>query len=341
MRAWEEWNRRCQLSTIDEGGYALLPQLYQRLRRLDIPESSLLKLKGIYRHTWCHNHAMMARVTDVISRLRRCGIDCLLLSEAALMMTRDFGTLPLRKSDFLVPANQFSRATAFFRSEGWAQWSDYEETKPRLTQYINFTHDGTTCSIYPSLFSGWDASWGDEDCWLHADTYAFQNTTVRTLCPADQLLMLLLNIGLGYRPLSPRTAADIGTLLQGSTGRIDWNRFRRKIARLYVTLPIKRAFAELSAQSLMTLPVDLSSVASLETTWAENQEGGSGNRRAAPIRIARSLAHHWCRYRRGKMKGGSITGFMNYLQDSWRVRAFWALPLVAMRKLGRHIQQTH
>jgi hypothetical protein len=342
IRAWKEWQETCQLSTIDETGYALLPQLYRRLSRLQVPESSLVKLKGIYRHTWCQNHLMMVRMADAFARLKQRGIECLLLNEAALLTTDEFGTLPVRKCAFLIPPDRFSRATAFFRSEGWSQWSDYETRESRLTHYINFTHhDGTTCSIYRSLFAGWETSWGDEDCWRKANTYRFQNIAVRTLCPADQLLILLLDIGLGYRPISPRTIADIATLLHPSEREINWGHFRTKIAKLYVTLPIKGAVGELSRLSLLTLPVGLSSaIDSLDTTWAEYQQHNTSSESATRDRIARSIAHHWCRYERVEGKGGSITGFIKYLQDCWQVQALWLLPLVAMKKLGRQTQET-
>ena len=338
--AWNEWQDGFDLSAIDPNGYALLPQLYRQLRQRHVPEISLSKLKGIYRHTWCKNQVIRTRMARACSLLYERGIDCLLLNGAALTTTLGLGLVPLHKFEFLVPANQFANATSLFRQEGWSQWSDDEEEGERLTQCLNFTHkDGTTCAIYRSLFAGWMPSWGDQDCWRHAVPAALHNISVRVISPTDHLLTLLVDVGLGYRHISPRWIADIGTLLNTSGIAIDWERLRAKAARLHVTIPVKRSLTVLQRLSCVTFPSEFWALAdTLETTWAESYHDKIRLRH--PIvssRVIGAIAAHWCRYGRVVGPKGSIPGFIKYLQEMWQVPSAWLLPLAAIHKLKRQL----
>ena len=116
--AWNEWQQRFDLVTVDADGYVLLPQLYLRLRQLDVAQASPAKLRGIYRHTWCRNQVIMTRMAGALSLLRERGIGCLLLDGAAVMATSPFGLRPLEQFGFLVPGTRFADATAIFRREG-------------------------------------------------------------------------------------------------------------------------------------------------------------------------------------------------------------------------------
>src|SRR5262245_27076411 len=185
--ARNEWQRGCALDAVDAKGYALLPQLYPRLRRLDVPEAALAKLRGIYRHTWCKNQVVMNQMASALASLRERGIACLLLGGAAVMATSRFGLLSLESCELPVPGRRFAEATAFFRQEGWAQHANWEEQDAGLAHSINFTHpDGTTSVVYRSVFSESTPSWADEDCWRHAVVSTVHDVPVSVLSPTDQ-----------------------------------------------------------------------------------------------------------------------------------------------------------
>jgi len=333
--AWNEWQRRFDLATIDSKGYVLLPQLYLRLRQLDVPEATLAKLRGIYRHTWCKNQVFMTRLASALSLLQERGIGCLLLGGAAVMATSRFGFLPLEKGELLVPGARFADATAVFRQEGWSQRSDWEEEGARLAHSINFTHsDGTTCTIYRSVFAESTPSWADEDCWRHASACTVQDVPVRVLSATDHVLKLLVDVGMGCRPFTPRWVADVGTLLTAAEGSMSWERLRVKCATLRLTLPVKRSLAMLQMVSVFGYPRELRDLAAtMATTWAERRGDERRLRDPAQRRGATgALAAHWCRYKRVVGEAGHIPGFVKYLQEMWEVPSVWLLPVAAIGK---------
>jgi len=331
--AWREWQQRFDLATLDANGYALLPQLYLRLRQLDVPQASLAKLRGIYRHTWCQNQVVMTRMVGALSLLEERGIRSLLLDGAAIMATRPSGLLPLEKFEFLVPGIRFADATAVFRREGWAQHADSEGQ--RLAHAISFSHsDGTMCAIYRSVLSESTPSWADDDCWRHAVASAIQDLPVSVLSPTDQVLRLLVEVGMGCHPFTPRWVADIWTLLTDADGSMDWERLRAKCATLHLTLPVKRSLAMLQALSVFRWPSELLDVAAtMGTTWAERREDEQRLRGPAQRRgVASAVAEHWCQYKRVVGEPGRIAGFPRYLRETWKLPSVWLLPVTAMGK---------
>lgn len=338
--AWNEWQQGFDLSAIDAKGYALLPQLYLRLRHLGVQDTSLSKLKGIYRHTWCKNQVMMTRMAGALSLLQERGIGCLLLNGAARIVTSQFGLLPLEKCEFLVPGTRFADATALFRQQGWSQGSDYEEEGARLAHSINVTHaDGTTGAVYRSVFAESTPSWADEDCWRHAIPATVQDVSVSVLSSTDQLLRLLVDVDFGYRPFTPRWVADVGTVLSVDEGTIDWKRLRFKCAMLRLTLPVKRSMAVLQTLASFRCPRELRDLTeTMATTWAERREDEGRLRDFALRRGATGvLAAHWCRYKRIVGEAGRLPGFVTYLQEMWEVPSVWLLPLAAIGKWGRQL----
>ena len=333
--AWNEWQQRFDLVTVDADGYVLLPQLYLRLRQLDVAQASPAKLRGIYRHTWCRNQVIMTRMAGALSLLRERGIGCLLLDGAAVMATSPFGLRPLEQFGFLVPGTRFADATAIFRREGWAQRSDWEEGGQRLAHSLGFRHsDGTPCAIYRSVLSESTPSWADEDCWQHAIASTVQDVPVSVLSPTDQVLRLLVEVGMGWRPFTPRWVADIGTLLTGADGSMSWERLQAKCATLRLTLPVKRSLTMLQALSVFRWPREVGDlVATMGTTWTERREDERRLRGPAQRRgVASALAAHWCRYKRVVGEAGRTPGFARYLQEMWEVPSVWLLPLTAMDK---------
>jgi hypothetical protein len=340
--AWKEWQQQYDLSAIDSEGYALLPQIYLRLRDLDARDAALAKLQGIYRHTWCKNQVVMTRAAGALSMLAQRGIECLLLDGTRLIGNLQTGLFPLERCDFLVPGRRFADATAAFRQAGWSQWSDSDHGT-RLARSINFTQvDGTTCAIHRSVFAESTASWADEDSWRHAIPATVHNVSVSTLSPTDHLLRLLVDVGLGRLPLSPRWVADVGTLVNPTEGAIDWERLRFKCATLRLTLPVKRSVAALRGVSALRCPRALDDIAkTLVTTWAEHREdesrlAGPGRRRSA----GGALAEHWCDYKRLVGETGRLPGFVRYLRETWEVPSVWLVPLTALGKWARQLGGT-
>ena len=51
----EEWKSVSDIDYLDRGSYRLLPQLYDRLRRRNVADPMMPKLRGVYRREWYQN----------------------------------------------------------------------------------------------------------------------------------------------------------------------------------------------------------------------------------------------------------------------------------------------
>jgi len=161
-----------------------------------------------------------------------------------------------------------------------------------------------------------------------------QDVPVSLLSPTDHVLKLLVDVGMGCRPFTPRWVADVGTLLTNAEGAMSWERLRVKCVTLRLTLPVKRSLAMLQTVSGFPCSRELQDLAAaMATTWAERRED---ERRFRPPSQRRgaigALAAHWCRYKRVVGETGRILGFVSYLQEMWEVPSVWLLPATAIGK---------
>ncbi|MFY9587371.1 MAG: hypothetical protein WAT66_07955, partial [Actinomycetota bacterium] len=81
---WEKLARVMDLDRLEEGSFALMPQLYRRLVGLGIDAPELPRLKGIYRRSWYGNQMLLERAATLLRALAEHGIEPLVVGDAAL-----------------------------------------------------------------------------------------------------------------------------------------------------------------------------------------------------------------------------------------------------------------
>src|ERR1019366_6595553 len=110
--AWKAWRERVNFDDIDAASYRLMPLLYKNLRRENIEDELLGRLKGIYRHTWSRNQLLFHEAGRVLKAMNDAGISVLVLKGATLANSfySDAGLRPMNDFDFMVPLDEAFRA---------------------------------------------------------------------------------------------------------------------------------------------------------------------------------------------------------------------------------------
>jgi len=126
--AWKTWRKHINFEDIDAGSYRLMPLVYKNLRRENIEDELLGRLKGIYRHTWSRNQLLFHDAAQVMAAMQDAGISVLVLKGATLANSyySDAGLRPMADFDFMVPLGELSRAFEVMKACGW----HYIETVP-------------------------------------------------------------------------------------------------------------------------------------------------------------------------------------------------------------------
>ena len=117
---WDEL-QPFDVTTLAPGSYALLPLLHERLTAFAPAEPQLPRLRGIYRRTWYRNQLFLRRLGLLLPRLRRRGLDPLLVGGAAahLRWYPSPGLRPVTQLELVVPCGTGQDALAVAANMGW------------------------------------------------------------------------------------------------------------------------------------------------------------------------------------------------------------------------------
>jgi hypothetical protein len=118
--AWQKLRLDLDLDNLEPGSFALLPLAYRTLARLDVKDSRLERLKGIYRSTWTKNNLLVARARETVATFDTAPI----LLGGLTVAGRYYGELGLRPTpslDLLVEPVARAAATAALERAGWVR----------------------------------------------------------------------------------------------------------------------------------------------------------------------------------------------------------------------------
>ena len=123
-RRWDEL-QPLDVTTLPRGSFALLPLLHERLATVAPDEAQLPRLRGTYRRTWYRNQLFLRRLGRLLPRLRRRGLDPLLVGGAAghLRWYPSPGLRPVTQLEVVVPYGTGQDALAVAAAMGWRRVS--------------------------------------------------------------------------------------------------------------------------------------------------------------------------------------------------------------------------
>ena len=262
LQAWRRVRSQIDVEELDGATQALLPALRKNLLALGVDDELLSLFKGVHRYSWARTQLLLAPMIPMVQALERAGIPTLLLKGAAFVAdTRlDAGMRPMNDIDVLVPTARARAAIDVLLEMGLVPvgevpaWyvADYA---PRFVPSHGF-RDGLDRQL--------DLHWhvlhascqpeADEDFWAAAEPIELLGVRTRALCPADELLLVILH-GLRWNAIPTyRWVVDAALLCAGAIGPIDYDRLVEQARRRRVTVALRAGLAYLRRVAAAPVP---------------------------------------------------------------------------------------
>jgi hypothetical protein len=332
VAAWTAWRRS---PVLDPGSERLLPLVYRSLERHG---SAPPALASAYRKTWSQNRLRLHELGATVAALAAEGIETLLLKGGALLLVAygDYGARPMSDLDLLVRRPQAGRALATLAGLG------YHSPLGRAEALVGLRHgDELVDGAGRRIDLHWHAL--QEACWPGADDRFWEGSVeledgglvTRTLCPADQLLHVLVH-GARWSATQPVAwVADATALIRAQSGTLDWERLVAEAAARRVTTPVAFSLAYLARTFAPEIPpATLQALGAAPATRRERLEQRIKRR---PHRLLGTLPLLWLDWRRLAERTQAPPGFLRYLQVTFRLTSRRQLPATMARLAWRRL----
>jgi hypothetical protein len=232
VEAWREVRPLIDVASLDGSTMALLPLLGKNLSALGVEDELFGMFKGVHRYMWARGQSLLAPMLPIVEALERADIPTMLLKGGAFIADGrlDAGIRALNDLDVLVPTARRGAAIEVLLEAGL---QPVGEVPPWYvsTYAPRFVHShGFRDELDRQLDLHWHAMHAscqeeaDEDLWEAATAIELLGTRTRALCPADELLLVILH-GLRWNAIPTyRWVVDGALLCGGSIGEIDYDR---------------------------------------------------------------------------------------------------------------------
>ncbi len=232
LEAWRGIRPSIDVAGLDGATQTLLPLLRRNLLALGVEDELLALFKGVHRYSWARNQMLLAPMMPIVESLERAGVPTLLLKGAAFVADRrlDAGMRPMNDVDVLVPAQQLARAVELLLDArlvpvGGVAPSYVVDYAPRFVPSHGFrdAEDRQLDLHWHVLHSSCQPD-ADVDFWSASAPVELLGVRTRALCPADELLLVILH-GLRWNAIPTyRWVLDAAQLSSGAIGAIDYDR---------------------------------------------------------------------------------------------------------------------
>lgn len=335
LAAWEEWRGATEFDAAGHEQFQLLALAARNLPAEALDDEVAGRIRGIRRLTWTRNQLLFRRGGEAISALEAAGIPTLVLKGTALahLAYRDAGVRPMADVDILVPTDAALHALDVLEAAGWQ--SPYDD--PRARTRIHH-------SVEVNRAPGGEVDLHWQSLWLPADDASLREASVpvevggtatRAPSPADNLLLVCAH-GLPWSPVPAlRWIADAVILIRESGPTLEWERLLAEARRRRLTGWAGVALRYLYEDFAAEVPEEV--IVSLESAPQ------SGSERAG-LRAAMRPDSPWRTYRMARDRhqrllamdaSGTPRRFRDFAVDFWGVESPAALPVLAVRRLGR------
>jgi Uncharacterised nucleotidyltransferase len=253
LGAWREVRGQIDIESLDGATQALLPALRRNLLALGEDDELLGLFKGVHRYSWARTQLLLAPMMPIVQALEDAGIRTLLLKGAAFVAdTRlDAGMRPMNDIDVLVPTAQTRQAIdlllesglepvgevpAWYVAEYASRFVPSHGFRDPLDRQLDLHWHVLHASCQPDA---------DEDFWAAAEPIELLGVPTRALCPADELLLVILH-GLRWNEIPTyRWVVDAALLCSGAIGPIDYGRLVAQARKRRVSVMLRAGLAYL------------------------------------------------------------------------------------------------
>src|SRR5574342_73274 len=338
--AWQEWIRSNDLHGVDKTSFDLLAAVYRNLSSLGAETPPLLR--GVYNRSWVQNQKLFQNVAAVLRLFADHALPVLLLKGGALATQyyHDSGTRPMYDIDILVPTERALAAYDLLRANGWVPLilpgGPMEHVVRVVRSCVMRAADSTNLNLHWHAMVDRYGPDADTDFWAGAVEQVFNRVPARSLCPADQLLHVLVHGAKWENPRSVVWLMDAYQIIAFVGEPLDWQRLagqaRLRSAVLTVTAALDYLRSELGAAvpeaTLVTLRRERPGV--IEKLEYRAESSGDSFRAV----VLREILGHLHRTK-GHSPLSRLRSWVWYLQASWGVTSASLLTVHAARRLLR------
>jgi hypothetical protein len=363
INSWNAWySSVVDIDRLDdEDSQRLLPLVYSNLRVQAGVVPSLGRLKGTYRYTWYKNHLLLQVAGERLRALHEARIETLVLKGLALISHyyEGVGSRLMYDFDILVRPEQALAAIRVLREAGLREQSWQSEGKLGVERFVPVWYEanfldahGGECDLHWHLMPECCQPGADDDFWKAAVPVTIGGVSTQALCPADQLLHVLVHgtrwhLVDSYRSGSTpivRCVADAITIVNvaaASGDEIDWDRLTMQARKLRLALPLQEVLGYLrESWDLAVPPAVLRSLRTMPVGYTERIEHAA---RTHPFTLLlwRSL-HFWAVHARLMGDAGigcKLIRFPAYMRQIWGLEHAWQVPFRVMLALGRSLKR--
>jgi hypothetical protein len=302
-------------------------------------------MHGIRRRSWFENQQRIHAVKPVLAQLQAAGIDVLALKglPLALQYYEDPGLRPMADVDVLVPYAKFDAALDVLEGDGWRdlQLDAPRERRRRMYHGAGMSHpDGRALDVHwqlalPFVFPHAEAASSD-DLWCASVPLTLGDLEIRTLCPTDMLLHVIVHGLWAGSSANVRWVADAVTVVRASADAIDWDRLLDQTVRRDLVIPVGNGLRYID--DVLDAPVPASVINELARVPVRRR-----TRRAYDVILSdisgtpllgglRDTRAYWVHQ---SSKWGATRAARElpyFLQDTWHLRSPLEVPVEVVRK---------
>ncbi len=247
LEAWRRVRSQIDVDALDGATLALLPALRKNLLSLGVDDELLSLFKGVHRYSWARTQLLLAPMIPIVQALEASGIPTLLLKGAAFVAdTRlDAGMRPMNDIDVLVPTERTRAAIDVMLEMGLVPVGEVPawyvaEYAPRFVPSHGFRDAlDRQLDLHWHVLHASCQPHADEDFWAAAEPIELLGVGTRALCPADELLLVILH-GLRWNAIPTyRWVVDAALLCTGAIGPIDYDRLVEQARKRRVTVALR------------------------------------------------------------------------------------------------------
>jgi Uncharacterised nucleotidyltransferase len=278
LDAWAELRPHMSVGALDGATQALLPILRKNLLALEVQDELLDLFKGVHRFSWARNQMLLAGMIPVVAELERSGIPTMLLKGAAFVAdTRlDAGMRPMNDVDVLVPSGRVRETIERLHDLGLEPVGDVPawyvaDYAHRFVPSHGF-RDGQDrqLDLHWNVLHASRQPGADDDFWAAAVPIELLGLRTRALCPADELLLVILH-GLRWNAIPTyRWVLDAALLAQGVFGPIDYDRLVEQARKRRVTVALRAGLVYL--HEIVDIPLPPRAMGALKSARASPLE---------------------------------------------------------------------
>lgn len=238
MERWDNWKKSTVFDDIDYAQLRLLPVLYLRLQKRQLPDDGIIgRIKGAYKMSWVKNQLLVNATEQLSGLLGQQNISVLLLKGIPLLAYyyKDFGARFLSDADLMVREESAEKAIKLIVENRWT----YINPDFTLSEKLSFDQLKKTTKetgFKNALDAEADLHWDLSDpympkghkprvsfakeIWSRAVTRPFKGTVCSVPCPEDMLIHVIVH-GATKNDCRPiRWVVDAMTIIR--TSPVNW-----------------------------------------------------------------------------------------------------------------------